>query len=301
MYLLKNYKSFYTKKYWYENTYNSLGSEWLIGSLNKLSELGKLNLDNYTLVNLSANRGYYEWDAYNSHKSYNPTYYLGDIIAEDLKDKKGEGDESFHYLEGNTDATKFDTSNLKEKADVIVDCKGALWYQLLECDKKGITNLLSVYINLLNDDGILLIDCYTESLIERIHNLHTWKKEKYNTRKNITVSCFGENSTYFFLCQLYSPDFINEINNPIKLNMISNEPLSSKMGTSYITKEDLKRLISKNKDLSRCHFKLVKKIFKIPQKMARKNSYKLKIHFICRYIQRILPTLRYLIRKRSLK
>lgn len=298
---MKNYKSFYTKKYWYENTYNSLGSEWLIGSLNKLSELGKLNLDNYTLVNLSANRGYYEWDAYNSHKSYNPTYYLGDIIAEDLKDKKGEGDESFHYLEGNTDATKFDTSNLKEKADVIVDCKGALWYQLLECDKKGITNLLSVYINLLNDDGILLIDCYTESLIERIHNLHTWKKEKYNTRKNITVSCFGENSTYFFLCQLYSPDFINEINNPIKLNMISNEPLSSKMGTSYITKEDLKRLISKNKDLSRCHFKLVKKIFKIPQKMARKNSYKLKIHFICRYIQRILPTLRYLIRKRSLK
>ena len=97
--------------------------------------MGKLNLDNYTLVNLSANRGYYEWDAYNSHKSYNPTYYLGDIIAEDLKDKKGEGDESFHYLEGNTDATKFDTSNLKEKADVIVDCKGALWHQLLECDK----------------------------------------------------------------------------------------------------------------------------------------------------------------------
>ena len=220
------YKSFYTKKYWYENTYNSLGSEWLIGSLNKLSELGKLNLDNYTLVNLSANRGYYEWDAYNSHKSYNPTYYLGDIIAEDLKDKKGEGDESFHYLEGNTDATKFDTSNLKEKADVIVDCKGALWHQLLECDKNGITNLLSVYINLLNDDGILLIDCYTESLIETIHNLHTWKEEKYNTRKNITVSCFGERSTYFFLYQLYGPDFINEINNPIKLNMISNEPLA---------------------------------------------------------------------------
>ena len=161
--------------------------------------MGKLNLDNYTLVNLSANRGYYEWDAYNSHKSYNPTYYLGDIIAEDLKDKKGEGDESFHYLEGNTDATKFDTSNLKEKADVIVDCKGALWHQLLEYDKNGITNLLSVYINLLNDDGILLIDCYTESLIEMIHNLHTWKEKKYNTRKNITVSCFGENSTYFFL------------------------------------------------------------------------------------------------------
>ena len=270
MYLLKNYKSFYTKKYWYENTYNSLGSEWLIGSLNKLSELGKLNLDNYTLVNLSANRGYYEWDAYNSHKSYNPTYYLGDIIAEDLKDKKGEGDESFHYLEGNTDATKFDTSNLKEKADVIVDCKGALWHQLLECDKNGITNLLSVYINLLNDDGILLIDCYTESLIEMIHNLHTWKKEKYNTRKNITVSCFGENSTYFFLYQLYGPDFINEINNPIKLNMISNKPLSSKMGTSYITKDDLKSLRSKNIDLSCCHLKLVKKIFKIPQKMARK-------------------------------
>lgn len=287
MYFLKSYKSFYyksfyTKKYWYENTYNSLGSEWLIGSLNKLSELGKLNLDNYTLVNLSANRGYYEWDAYNSHKSYNPTYYLGDIIAEDLKDKKGEGDESFHYLEGNTDATKFDTSNLKEKADVIVDCKGALWHQLLECDKNGITNLLSVYINLLNDDGILLIDCYTESLIETIHNLHTWKEEKYNTRKNITVSCFGERSTYFFLYQLYGPDFINEINNPIKLNMISNEPLASKMGTSYISKEDLISLRLKNIELSCCHFKLVKKIFKIPQKMARKNSYKSKIHFICR-------------------
>ncbi|MGO4954964.1 hypothetical protein [Ligilactobacillus ruminis] len=267
---MKNYKSFYTKKYWYENTYNSLGSEWLIGSLNKLSELGKLNLDNYTLVNLSANRGYYEWDAYNSHKSYNPTYYLGDIIAEDLKDKKGEGDESFHYLEGNTDATKFDTSNLKEKADVIVDCKGALWHQLLEYDKNGITNLLSVYINLLNDDGILLIDCYTESLIEMIHNLHTWKEEKYNTRKNITVSCFGENSTYFFLYQLNVPDFINEINNPIKLNMISNKPLSSKMGTSYITKEDLTSLILKNTELSCCHFKLVKKFLKYHKKWQEK-------------------------------
>lgn len=268
MYLLKNYKSFYTKKYWYENTYNSLGSEWLIGSLNKLSELGKLNLDNYTLVNLSANRGYYEWDAYNSHKSYNPTYYLGDIIAEDLKDKKGEGDESFHYLEGNTDATKFDTSNLKEKADVIVDCKGALWHQLLECDKKGITNLLSVYINLLNDDGILLIDCYTEGFKEMFHNLYTWKKEKYNTRKNITVSCFGENSTYFFLYQLYGHDFIDKINDQIQLNISSNKPLSSKMGTSYITKEGLKYLKSKNKKICCCRFKLFKIFFESLSKLS---------------------------------
>lgn len=276
MYLLKNYKSFYTKKYWYENTYNSLGSEWLIGSLNKLSELGKLNLDNYTLVNLSANRGYYEWDAYNSHKSYNPTYYLGDIIAEDLKDKKGEGDESFHYLEGNTDATKFDTSNLKEKADVIVDCKGALWYQLLECDKKGITNLLSVYINLLNDDGILLIDCYTEGKSEMIHNLYTWKKERYNTRKNITVSCFGENSTYFFLYKLYGHDFIDKINDKIQLNISSDKPLSPKMGTSYITKEGLKDLKSKNKKICCCRFKLFKIFFESLPKLS------VFLHFLCK-------------------
>ena len=70
-------KSLYTEKHWYINTYNSLGSEWLINSLNRLN-LPK----GYVFVNLSANAGYYERDAYLVHKEeYNPRYYIGDLYA----------------------------------------------------------------------------------------------------------------------------------------------------------------------------------------------------------------------------
>lgn len=118
----KKYENRLFKSFWYESIYSSLGSEWLFRSLDKL------NLkDNYVFANLSANAGYYEWDAYNFHKDgFKPIFYVDDLATE-LKNESVKSYANFTYLNKHEDAA---CVNLPTKADVILDCKGALWYCL---------------------------------------------------------------------------------------------------------------------------------------------------------------------------
>ena len=56
---ISGYSNKSNKRYWYINTYNGLGSQWLIDGLKKL----RLR-SGFTFVNLSANYGDYEKDAF---------------------------------------------------------------------------------------------------------------------------------------------------------------------------------------------------------------------------------------------
>ena len=165
MFKKKKKESIYVNQFWYSNTYYSLGSEWLRKSLERipLSE-------NYVFVNLSANAGYYEKDVYEKHKgSYNPTYYIGDIEASRLIDEKIESTEHFIYLKGDNNAAKMDVNIVPEKADVILDCKGALWHTIADKNTgiKELSQLLDNYVTLLkSDSSILLLDYYKISYVK---------------------------------------------------------------------------------------------------------------------------------------
>lgn len=231
-------ENFYEKSKWYINTYNALGCNWIISSIEKL------NLkENYIFVNLSANAGYYERDAYKIHyRKYNPTYYIGDIVASKLNVVKSF--EQFNYIQGNNDAVTMDTSKIPNKADIIVDCKGALWHTLVDrkSGKKQLISLLENYCDLMNDTGVLLIDFYEIEIIKFIFQKIQWKF-KGNNKKITSIDCFGELSTYHYLTNLCGKKGIDKLLNTKK--EITAYPLASIMDTAYISKNDLEKLIEK--------------------------------------------------------
>ena len=138
---MKKKKSIYETKYWYMNKYKSLGSNWLIKSIEALNPP-----NNYVFINLSANAGYYEKDVYETHlKQYDPTYYIGDMESSKLKDVKTDSFKDFHYIDGDNNAVTFDVSKIPNKADILMDCKGALWHILEKVDKKQLIQLLENY------------------------------------------------------------------------------------------------------------------------------------------------------------
>lgn len=80
----KKKKNIYTNKFWYLNTYKSLGSHWLQESIEKLP----LNRENYVLVNLSANAGYYEKEVYENHfKKFNNPPVFSIVVSIVVNDK----------------------------------------------------------------------------------------------------------------------------------------------------------------------------------------------------------------------
>ena len=191
-------KRFYTKGNWYMDNYTSLGSDWLINSLTYLRKKRIIGTE-YILVSPSANLGYYEADAFEheSKKGYHPEYYLGDKLGKDLEKKvkkRIKKDEinpfDFQYIYINSDASDFIFKCIKNKTNIVLDTKGALWYALLGGEPKNnklkrydlqdykctILRLLKNYINLLKDDGILLVDYYKrdDRMIPKMRK--KWKK-----------------------------------------------------------------------------------------------------------------------------
>ena len=161
----KKKKNIYTNKFWYLNTYKSLGSHWLQESIEKLP----LNRENYVLVNLSANAGYYEKEVYENHfRKYTPTYYIGDIVASKLINTKATTSRQFHYIEGDNNAITMQPSKIPDKANILIDCKGALWHTIADkkSNKKQLLLLLENYSELLNNSGVLLIDYYKINFIK---------------------------------------------------------------------------------------------------------------------------------------
>lgn len=219
---------------WYLNTYRALGDSWLLDSLQKL-ELR----DDFCLANLSANAAWYENDVYEKIKeTKNPWFYVGDLLAENLRDEKAKSHERFKYLEGQKSASDIDTSQLdNKKMDVIVDCKGALWYAtwLGRTKKSELIKILESYRNLLREDGVLLIDFYDN------HNfLKSLQFEiAGGLRKETSVQYFGEPSTKNHLKSVLGNRFVKEHCQKISIATNDNYPLSKFMGTAYMSVEDI--------------------------------------------------------------
>lgn len=258
----KKKKSIYENSFWYLNTYKSLGSEWLIKSIEALNPK-----KNYVLVNLSANAGYYEMDAYNKHfNQYNPTYYVGDIKASKLKDKKVVSFNHFNYIQGDNNAVTMDISFMPDKADILLDCKGALWHTMddKKSSKQQLIKLLENYLNLLNNSGVLLIDYYKINYVKYFYQNLKWTFKQYN-KKQTFIDCFGELSTYSYLVDLYGRKTVNALLKPLNVKeKIPYFPLSKIMDTAYITKDDLGKLLEITKNTTKQKFAFAK--FKRPFK-----------------------------------
>lgn len=246
---------FYAERFWYRNTYESLGSRWLMNSIEKLKVK-----NNYVFINLSANAGCYERDVYEKHFSqYNPTYYIGDVMASKLKDKKVDSFKQFNYIPGDNNAITMDISIILDKADILMDCKGALWHAIADRkrDKAQLIQLLENYSKLLNDSGVLLMDYYKTTCVEDILQLLKWIFGRYRRRKT-SVNCFGELSTYAYLINLYGRKNIDTLLKPLNIKEeIPGYPLSKIMDTAYISKEDLDELIEITNSLPEQNFCLV--------------------------------------------
>jgi len=238
----KSIRNLYTKKNWYKNTYQSLGSEWLIKTLYQL-DLPK----GYVFVNVSANAGYYEKDAYEAHKEeYQPRYYIGDLYASSLTDKKVDSYEDFKYLDGDNDAACMDVSIIPDKADVVLDCKGALWYCLRSGSKKSLISLIDNYISLLKDDkSILVLDYYKyKTKITEIKNELLWIFVlQGNRRSKMKIQSFGECSTYKLLSKFIAESKIDELFTYLNVCSYEEEkPLAAIMNTMFIRRCDLVEL-----------------------------------------------------------
>lgn len=236
-------ENLYSDGMWYLNTYESLGYYWLLDSINKLIADGLIE-NNYVLLSLSANAAFYEWETYFIHSSnYNPKYYVSDINASKLKDKKRKSQADFMYLKGDNDAATISNSLFLEKADIILDCKGALWYALNEYNIEDVKKLIEKYISLLkNDNSILLIDYYKLNPIFYVIWKIKYFYKKYN-ESHVTFKMFGELSTY-----KYFKSFFGIIKTTIYLKRVKIKkyrdgyPLTKYMDTAYLTKKDLEKL-----------------------------------------------------------
>lgn len=252
----KEKKSIYVNRFWYLNTYKSLGSHWLIKSIEKLN-LKK----NYVFINLSANAGYYEKDVYEKHFSqYDPTYYIGDIEASKLKDKKVDSFKQFNYIQGDNNAVTMDVSIIPDKADILMDCKGALWHTIADkkSGKEQLVQLLENYSKLLNDSGVLLMDYYKTTYVKFFFESLKWTFRRYN-KKQTFINCFGELSTYSYLVDLYGRKTINALLNPLNIKeKVPYFPLSKIMDTAYISKDDLDKLIEITKNTPKWRFAFAK-------------------------------------------
>ena len=236
----KKLKEIYSSGYWYENTYNALGSTWLIKALKQLD----LPM-NYRLGNFSANAGWYEEEAFKI-STCNPTYYISDIDIENIKKKIRPHSKNFKVISKNKDAKDITLAMIDNKPlDVILDCKGAVWHALnLKVGSYDqLLMLLNTYYKLLNKDGVLLIDWYDDKY-------WGWKNIGYHcikqgNNKRVNLKYFGEASTKYNFEKLIKEDSKIDIW-PMNLEKIDHPvwPLLKYMDVAVISKKEILKLIN---------------------------------------------------------
>lgn len=225
-------RKLYSKSSWYMNNYISLGADWLIEALNQI-ELEKT----FKLVNLSANAGYYERDAYIAMrgKGFSPEFILSDICAENLKDEPAVFDEKFMFKKENQDACNMIEESFFD-ADVVIDNKGALWYSLLG-GRDRLLSLLTNYLKILKPGGVLIIDKYLNNgfyyFFVRLQNLIL------NRRKG-KIKRVQERSTFELLTKRLGKKKINSIGKEIDVSKKDNEyPLAADLKVLVISRSEL--------------------------------------------------------------
>lgn len=223
-------------KYWYDQNYTYLHTcypAWLSTSLCQFLQKQK----EYTIYSPSANQAKHEEDAYVQLKQngYRISFYVSDLLGELFYEKKADF-EDFHYIHKNLPVQKIDKDRVY---DLILDCKGALWYVLhakWNMDEKLI-ELLIVYEGLLRkDDSILLIDGYEKTRYSTLYNhVLSWL--------GLRIKRFRENSTEVLFQMAYKGTLYSAFHqiDTTKLSMEDKETIQ-KMNLVYLTRKEITQL-----------------------------------------------------------
>lgn len=238
----------FLNSYKYANIYHSLGSNWCVDALDSLGLE-----QNFVLVNLCADLGYYERDAYDALRSkYHPTFLLAHPDISKLRWNMAENHSHFKYATEDIDASEADITEKFKNADVIIDNKGAIWNVLCKPNpKKKLLKILKNYRKMMRSDkSVLLIDYYDACYLKFFCQFLTWGANNVDKRFRI-IKTFGEESTYMLFKDLFGKKFLDTIVTPMHINKDDKDkPLSKKFDVAYITREKLDILIKKAEETS---------------------------------------------------
>ena len=230
---------------WYINTYNALGSKWLIGTLNNIF----FDNSNINILSPTSNAGLYEKDAFDTLNNIN--FVLCDAIMESIDHVKSETNNNSNTLtvlnENQNAFYLINDMKFKNKFDIILDIKGALWYTLYTHDvnkRDKLKNLLKSYKYCMKDNNsFLLIDYYSFTIFERIKSNFKWLKNSWK-KKEGKITCFNEMSTGSMLLPYLYKAEKNYIPIIYKDFYEDGKILSSKMGVLRLSLYDIDNLIN---------------------------------------------------------
>ncbi|MBE7896216.1 hypothetical protein G7L40_20060 [Paenibacillus polymyxa] len=163
---------------WYDSTYDyNLKQNWLTKAVENLSVVG-VNFSSKKIFSPSANKGKYEYKLSQQYPDSN-------IVATDIcvPNEHIQTSDNIVYLTEPNDALKSAECLSKmgvQKVDLIWDIKGALWHTK---DISKFNSLLETYLDILSDNGAVIIDAYDFS-------------SKYILNLKPKNKGYKENSTY---------------------------------------------------------------------------------------------------------
>lgn len=176
----KGYSTGGNKESWYKETIKWMGVDWMSRAAAILLKEGMISKSKVVMASPSANVGMYEKELFN---------YLCDervkatLVASDLEEINhsersfNRGHSKYIYVNGKNNALAIkDTlvkAGIEEKLDVIWDIKGCLWYSfppffLTKKARIKITNAFDKYLEVLKDNGIIVIDNISTSVPQLI-------------------------------------------------------------------------------------------------------------------------------------
>lgn len=164
---LNSKKNFQLDK-WYDMTRRFLGNDWFVHMYSAIEKERlvpkKLPL---TFVSPAANKGIYEKFLYDDlkQKGIPLKFIIADIDEIQNHAVKDINDENIRFFEGK-DALKIEEYLLEageEKAHVIFDIKGSIWYSL-RSDNEQIA-IFEKFYRVLSDDGLIVIDNSKKSFL----------------------------------------------------------------------------------------------------------------------------------------
>lgn len=223
---------------WYDNNYEKNDPMWIYNEL-----IPFMSKDREVIVlSPSANKGKYEYEAYSTFckEGQDCVFIVSDIVGKSQGFYKNyEGLDKFNYIAADIDAKDI---RLSEKADVIVDFKGAIWYSLNNKPTfsryERFIEILKAYAdNMKNDDSVLIVDAYKmNSHLHTVKNFFTYVIMRGNIKK--TSKQHEELSTSYYIKKFLKR---RRIGNLFSESISQNKELYS----SFIRKKDLLVLIDK--------------------------------------------------------